>query len=91
MEAEEIVFRILLFKIFNRNETWPLLADALGPPTWKGFDLQRYGAVLDAAKDRKVKIWGDAYIIRPQTGFDVDAEGKEVEGKHNRYCGYSKQ
>jgi alpha-glutamyl/putrescinyl thymine pyrophosphorylase clade 1 len=53
--------------------------------TWKGFDLKRYGATLDTAQAKKIKIWGDAYIQRPQTGFDVDEEGKEVEGKHNRY------
>jgi alpha-glutamyl/putrescinyl thymine pyrophosphorylase clade 1 len=85
MEAEEVVFRVLLFKIFNKNETWDLLTSALGPLTWKGFNLKTYGATLDAAKARKIKIWGDAYIQRPQTGFDVDAEKKEVKGKHNRY------
>jgi hypothetical protein len=85
MEPEEVVFRVLLFKLFNKIETWQLLTAAVGPLTWKTFNLKTYGAVLDEAKARKVKIFTAAYMQQPQTGFDLDAEGKEVKGKHNRH------
>jgi hypothetical protein len=78
MEPEEVVFRTLLFKLFNRIGTWQLLTAALGPLTWKTFNLKTYGAVLDKAKARKVTIFTAAYMQRPQTGSNL-------VGKHNRY------
>jgi hypothetical protein len=85
MEPEEVVFRILLFKLFNLIETWKLLTATVGPLTWKTFNLKSYGAVLDKAQADKVKIFTSAYMQRPQTGFDVDEQRNEVKGKHNRY------
>jgi hypothetical protein len=77
-EPEEIVFRILLFKLFNKIETWDLLTAALGPLTWEGFNARAYGAVLGEAKARGVKIWSAAYTQKPQYREDL-------VGKHNRY------
>jgi hypothetical protein len=78
MDPEEVVFRILLFKLFNSIKAWELLTDALGPLTWKTFSLPTYGAVLDKAKARGVQFWGNAYMQKPQTGSDL-------VGKHNNY------
>jgi len=47
VEPEEIFFRVLLFKIFNRIDTWERLVAALGPPTWRSFEFARYASVLD--------------------------------------------
>jgi hypothetical protein len=41
-EPEEIIFRILLFKLFNAIGAWEALTAALpGTPTWKDFDAAR--------------------------------------------------
>ena len=62
--AEEVFFRTLLFKLFNRIDTWKLLVDQLGgPPTWKAFDIERYASLLDAAMGRGQRLYSAAYIM----------------------------
>ena len=39
-DAAEVVFRVLLFKLFNRIETWELLEKAVGTVTYAGFSFQ---------------------------------------------------
>ncbi|GAA0981763.1 hypothetical protein GCM10009555_050420 [Acrocarpospora macrocephala] len=68
-ELDEVVFRILMFKIFNRIETWELLTDSLGaPPTWDGYDFAAYNSVLTAAMARGERVYSGAYIV-PNPGF----------------------
>ncbi|WP_155357924.1 nucleotide kinase domain-containing protein [Acrocarpospora macrocephala] len=68
-ELDEVVFRILMFKIFNRIETWELLTESLGGlPTWDGYDFAVYNAVLTAAMARGKRIYSAAYIV-PNPGF----------------------
>jgi hypothetical protein len=78
MEPEELVFRILLFKLFNSIPAWQVLTTTLGPLTWKSFNATNYGDILGKAKARGVKIWNAAYMQKPQTGSDL-------VGKHNNY------
>jgi hypothetical protein len=56
-------FRILLFKLFNRIETWELLVQNLGDPDVRKFDIERYDRVLTEASARGVKIYSAAYIM----------------------------
>ncbi|MEV7804966.1 nucleotide kinase domain-containing protein [Microbispora sp. NPDC088329] len=68
-DVEELVFRILLFKLFNKIETWELLTGAIGePPSWEGYDFARYNQALTAAMQRGEKVYSAAYII-PNPGF----------------------
>ena len=60
---EEVVFRILLFKIFNKIETWQLFTNELGTPTWKAFNLERYRAILSRSRQRGRSIYSGAYIM----------------------------
>jgi hypothetical protein len=53
----EVVFRVLLFKLFNKIETWELLEGALGPLTWEGYSFKRYDQVLSRAMERGQKIY----------------------------------
>jgi hypothetical protein len=77
--AEEVVFRILLFKLFNSIPAWTTLERALREPvSWKSFDAKIYGEILGKAKDQGIKIWNAAYMQKPQTGSDL-------VGKHNNY------
>jgi hypothetical protein len=60
---EEVLFRTLLFKLFNKIETWEALVRALGQVSWKTFSPKKYAAVLDKAFARGAKIYSGAYIM----------------------------
>lgn len=62
---DEIFFRVLLFKIFNRIETWEHLVERLHTPTWESFDLNRYNKILDDLMQRGERIYSAAYIVPP--------------------------
>lgn len=62
---EEIVFRILLFKFFNRIQTWELLEREIGPITFADYNFDRYSYVLDLALRRGQRIYSAAYIMPP--------------------------
>ncbi|MGL5826775.1 MAG: nucleotide kinase domain-containing protein [Nocardioides sp.] len=64
-EPDEVVFRTLLFKMFNRISTWELLRDRLGDLTWDGFDIDRYDRVLGAAHASGKRLYSAAYVIPP--------------------------
>jgi hypothetical protein len=55
--------RTLLFKLFNRIETWELLEAELGPIGWKTFDFERADAVLGAALQNGRRLYSAAYIM----------------------------
>ena len=48
-DADEVLFRILLFRFFNRISTWELLRSAFGELSWATFRLDRYDHVLTKA------------------------------------------
>jgi len=56
-------FRILLFKLFNRIETWELLVDSIGEPTVQEFDVDQYDKVLSKAFNSGRKLYSAAYIM----------------------------
>jgi hypothetical protein len=60
---EEVFFRTLLFKLFNRIETWELLLERCGPLTWDSFDLKSMNTVLDEAVLAGSKIYSSAYMM----------------------------
>ena len=61
----EVFFRILLFKLFNKIETWELLERALGPITFEEYRFAAYDAVLARAKQTGHRIYSAAYIMPP--------------------------
>jgi alpha-glutamyl/putrescinyl thymine pyrophosphorylase clade 1 len=56
-----VLFRIVLFKLFISIKAWELLTTALGPLTWRTFSVSSYGAVLDKAKAQGVKVWARCF------------------------------
>lgn len=60
---EELFFRILLFKLFNKIETWELLERSFGAVTYRDFNFSAYDAILSAALERKETIYSAAYIM----------------------------
>lgn len=67
-EPAEVVFRILLFKLFNKIDTWKLLIAELGVPRLAEFDVNRFGAVLDEAFARGRSLYSAAYVM-PSAAF----------------------
>jgi hypothetical protein len=65
---DEIFFRALLFKFFNRIEAWEELTTNLGTPSWKGFDFERYARVFDSMLARGERVYSAAYIM-PSPAF----------------------
>ena len=60
--AEETVFRVVLFNLFTKIETWELLQKELGPLTWKGYNRERYVDVLREAVEEGHKLYTCAFI-----------------------------
>lgn len=61
--VQDTVLRILLFKLFNKIETWELLESQFGEVSLKTFDVDKYGAVLDKAMSVGGRIYSAAYIM----------------------------
>ncbi len=68
-QPKEVFFRTILFKLFNRIETWELLKSSLGKLSTGGFERKRYSSVLSAALARGEKVYSAAYIMPPAAGF----------------------
>lgn len=61
-EPEDMFFRILLFKHFNKNETWDLLEKEFGDITYE-TGLENIAKFLDKVVDSGDTIYGNAYIV----------------------------
>lgn len=61
----EVFFRILLFKLFNKIETWELLEDSLGPILFEDYRFAAYDEILSGAMRAGQRIYSAAYIMPP--------------------------
>lgn len=59
----ELFFRTMLFKIFNKIETWKLIESQLGPISWQSVDMGALDELLDKAFLRGIRIYSAAYIM----------------------------
>lgn len=62
---QELFFRTILFKLFNRIETWEALEGRFGPLAWATTDLDAISAFLSARQDLGVRNYSAAYIMPP--------------------------
>ncbi len=62
-DVRDIVFRVLLFKLFNKPDTWGLLENALGELLAVRYSVDRFDSVLDDARRAGAKIYSAAYIM----------------------------
>ena len=60
---DEVFFRTLLFKFFNKAETWALLKQVFGTPSFADYSSEHYGAILDDAMSSGRRIYSAAYIM----------------------------
>ncbi|MEU9064573.1 nucleotide kinase domain-containing protein [Streptomyces sp. NPDC048430] len=62
---EDVFFRTLLFKIFNKESTWQRLTRATGEVRWSRYDYQAYDHVLSTAFAKGERLYSAAYIVPP--------------------------
>jgi hypothetical protein len=62
-KPEDLFFRTLLFKVFNRISTWQLLTTALGEISWSEYDFIEYDRVLGNAFARGQRLYSAAYVM----------------------------
>lgn len=60
---EEIFFRLILFKIFNRISTWEFLESELGEINFKDYSFKKYEKLLSEVMQHKIPIYSAAYIM----------------------------
>ncbi len=60
---KETFFRIMLFKFFNKIETWELLETELKVITFADYSFNRYDSVLERAMIEGKRIYSAAYIM----------------------------
>jgi hypothetical protein len=60
---QELFFRVILFKLFNRISTWRHLKSAFGEVTYADYSFNRYNAVLTDLLKRGQRIYSAAYIM----------------------------
>ena len=61
----EVCFRILLFKMFNKIDTWELFEAAFGAVTYEEYRFESYDKVLTTAMQAGRRIYSAAYIMPP--------------------------
>ena len=64
-DPDEVVFRTLLFKVFNRIATWQRLEARIGEVSWREYDYARYERVLTAAFTSGERLYSAAYVVPP--------------------------
>jgi hypothetical protein len=77
-DPKEVVFRTLLFRIFNLPSTYEALKYVLDEhPSLARWSTDRYGMILDELHARGHKLWSGAYMMT----------GKLGEAKHTTFLG----
>ena len=69
---DDVVFRIVLFKLFNKESTWEVLIQHFHDITLDSFDVEKYSLVLKQVLDSGVSIYNDAYISCANKAFGYD-------------------
>ena len=64
---EDVFFRTILFKLFNKIETWELLKTAIGEVEYKSYSFDAYDRVLSQELSAHRAIYSAAYIM-PSAG-----------------------
>lgn len=62
-EVDELFFRIILFKLFNKIETWKYLGHALGEISLHTYRYADYDRALSKAMETGRSIYSAAYIM----------------------------
>lgn len=67
----EVFFRSVLFKIFNRIDTWEMLEERVGPLSWQSANFDEIAKALDTHMASGHRVYSAAYIM-PSPAFGHD-------------------
>lgn len=70
-DVREVTFRTLLFKLFNRINTWQRIVGAIGWPSSRSFDVPQVAALLSAEMQAGARVYSAAYIMPPVPGSTI--------------------
>lgn len=73
---EDLLFRILLFKTFNKIETWNFLEEQIGQIQYRTYSFMSYSAALNNLFISKTPVYSGAYIM---------SSGKSEFGRERKY------
>lgn len=59
----EILFRILLFKLFNKIETWEVIGKEIGEITFAEYSFDKFNRILTRERRKGNAIYSSAYIM----------------------------
>jgi hypothetical protein len=60
---QEVFFRTILFKLFNKIDTWKRLQQAIGDMSWRTYRFEAYDNALDRLMKNGVTIYSAAYVM----------------------------
>ena len=69
---DDMIFRIVLFKLFNKESTWELLLKHYDDITLKTFNKDEYSKIFNEAISNGEAIYNDAYISCANKAFGYD-------------------
>jgi hypothetical protein len=69
--AENLLFRILLFKIFNRIATWEVIEREVGDITFESFSYEEYDRIMSRVLMEGGHLYSAAYIMPPPQGYGL--------------------
>ena len=75
---DEVFFRTLMFKIFNRVPTWRLLTGELGEVAWEGYDHAVYDRILERRLAGGERLYSAAYIMPPPPLGEIRKHGNHL-------------
>lgn len=70
---EDLCFRIIFFKLFNKIETWEYMENVIGEISYKSYSYDRYNELLIQKINNDERIYSAAYIMpsgKSCFGFD---------------------
>lgn len=75
---ESVFFRILLFKLFNKIETWERLENRFGEVSVDSFSVSEYSNFLSSVMRSGVAIYSAAYMMPPAPFGGPDSKKHET-------------
>ncbi|MDT2022299.1 nucleotide kinase domain-containing protein [Methylocella sp. CPCC 101449] len=76
-DSDNLFFRILLFKLFNKIETWEAIEKAFGTINLDSFDFELAGALLSKRQNSGMRNYSAAYIM-PSCASMFDEQAKHM-------------
>lgn len=76
-DSKELFFRIILFKLFNKIETWQAIEKELGSISWERYDFMALDSLLTDRKANGDRNYSAAYIM-PSAGSRFGHKSKHA-------------